>query len=63
MQVFARFKARRLPMPSLTECVEGEEVEWEDVAGDYVFRIVNNTIADKEGQSSENRNLYFIIAP
>lgn len=38
-------------MPSLSECGENEETEWEEVAGDYVFRIVNNTIADKEGEN------------
>lgn len=37
-------------MPSLCESGESEEPDWEDVAGDYVFRIVNNAIADREGQ-------------
>lgn len=36
-------------MPSLCESGEIEEAEWEEVAGDYVFRIVNNAIADREG--------------
>ncbi|CAH2208992.1 jg395, partial [Pararge aegeria aegeria] len=45
-QVFGRGKTRRRPMPSL--CESGESEEQEDVAGDYVFRIVNNAIADRE---------------
>ncbi|XP_045539310.1 small G protein signaling modulator 2 [Papilio machaon] len=47
-KVFGRGKSRRRPMPSLCESGETEETEWEDVAGDYVFRIVNNAIADRE---------------
>ncbi|XP_050677563.1 small G protein signaling modulator 1-like [Leptidea sinapis] len=47
-QVFGRNKGRRRPMPSLCESGETEEHEFEDVAGDYVFRIVNNAIADRE---------------
>ncbi|XP_068623673.1 small G protein signaling modulator 2-like [Battus philenor] len=47
-KVFGRGKARRRPMPSLCESGETEEAEWEEVAGDYVFRIVNNAIADRE---------------
>ncbi|XP_039752246.1 small G protein signaling modulator 2-like isoform X2 [Pararge aegeria] len=45
-KVFGRGKTRRRPMPSL--CESGESEEQEDVAGDYVFRIVNNAIADRE---------------
>ncbi|KAF9805825.1 hypothetical protein SFRURICE_009457 [Spodoptera frugiperda] len=41
-------KARRRPLPSLCESGETEEPEWEETAGDYVFRIVNNAIADRE---------------
>lgn len=37
-------------MPSLCESGETEEAEWEEVAGDYVFRIVNNAITDREGK-------------
>ncbi|XP_053617034.1 small G protein signaling modulator 2-like isoform X2 [Plodia interpunctella] len=47
-KVFGRGKARRRPMPSLCESGETEEAEWEEVAGDYVFRIVNNAITDRE---------------
>ncbi|XP_069356616.1 small G protein signaling modulator 2-like isoform X2 [Maniola hyperantus] len=47
-KVFGRSKIRRRPMPSLCESGESEEPDWEDVAGDYVFRIVNNAIADRE---------------
>lgn len=36
-------------MPSLCESGETEEAEWEEAAGDYVFRIVNNAITDREG--------------
>lgn len=50
LQVFGRGKARRRPMPSLCESGETEEAEWEEVAGDYVFRIVNNAITDREGK-------------
>lgn len=38
-------------MPSLCESGENEEAEWEEAAGDYVFRIVNNAITDREGWS------------
>lgn len=41
---------KRRPMPSLCESGETEEAEWEEVAGDYVFRIVNNAITDREGK-------------
>lgn len=51
MQVFGRGKTRRRPMPSLCESGENEEAEWEEAAGDYVFRIVNNAITDREGLS------------
>lgn len=45
-------------MPSLCESGETEEAEWEEAAGDYVFRIVNNAIADREGKAlSENMYL------
>lgn len=37
-------------MPSLCESGETEEAEWEESAGDYVFRIVNNAITDREGE-------------
>nr|XP_013189572.1 unnamed protein product [Amyelois transitella] len=47
-KVFGRGKARRRPMPSLCESGETEEAEWEEAAGDYVFRIVNNAITDRE---------------
>ncbi|XP_072934410.1 small G protein signaling modulator 2-like [Epargyreus clarus] len=47
-KVFGRGKTRRRPMPSLCESGETEEPEWEEVAGDYVFRIVNNAIGDRE---------------
>ncbi|KAG6446796.1 small G protein signaling modulator 2 isoform X2 [Manduca sexta] len=47
-KVFGRSKGRRRPMPSLCETSETEEVEWDEAAGDYVFRIVNNAIADRE---------------
>ncbi|XP_073948313.1 small G protein signaling modulator 2-like isoform X2 [Choristoneura fumiferana] len=47
-KVFGRGKGRRRPMPSLCESGETEEAEWEEAAGDYVFRIVNNAIADRE---------------
>ncbi|CAK1590328.1 unnamed protein product [Parnassius mnemosyne] len=47
-KVFGRGKTRRRPMPSLCESGETEEVDWEEAAGDYVFRIVNNAIADRE---------------
>ncbi|KAJ0173087.1 hypothetical protein K1T71_011263 [Dendrolimus kikuchii] len=47
-KVFGRGKSRRRPMPSLCESGESEEAEWEESAGDYVFRIVNNAIGDKE---------------
>ncbi|XP_041971436.1 small G protein signaling modulator 2-like isoform X2 [Aricia agestis] len=46
-KVFGRRSLRRRPMPSLCESGE-EEADWDDAAGDYVFRIVNNTIADRE---------------
>lgn len=49
VQVFGRGKTRRRPMPSLCESGENEDAEWEESAGDYVFRIVNNAIADREG--------------
>ncbi|GBP27037.1 Small G protein signaling modulator 1 [Eumeta japonica] len=52
VKVFGRGKGRRRPMPSLCESGEGgegEEGEWGDAGGDYVFRIVNNAIADREG--------------
>lgn len=41
-------------MPSLCESGETEELEAEEPAGDYVFRIVNNAIGDREG------TLYFM---
>ncbi|CAH0713729.1 unnamed protein product, partial [Brenthis ino] len=47
-KVFGRNKIRRRPLPSLCESGESEEPDWEEVAGDYVFRIVNNAIADRE---------------
>ncbi|CAH2052131.1 unnamed protein product, partial [Iphiclides podalirius] len=47
-KVFGRGKVRRRPMPSLCESGETDEAEWEEAAGDYVFRIVNNAIADRE---------------
>ncbi|XP_063628709.1 small G protein signaling modulator 2-like isoform X1 [Cydia splendana] len=47
-KVFGRGKGRRRPMPSLCESAETDETEWEEAAGDYVFRIVNNAIADRE---------------
>ncbi|XP_063896565.1 small G protein signaling modulator 2 isoform X2 [Helicoverpa armigera] len=47
-KVFGRGRARRRPLPSLCESGETEEPEWEEAAGDYVFRIVNNAIADRE---------------
>ncbi|KAL0867750.1 hypothetical protein ABMA27_008469 [Loxostege sticticalis] len=47
-KVFGRGKTRRRPMPSLCESGETEEAEWEEAAGDYVFRIVNNAITDRE---------------
>ncbi|CAG9791480.1 unnamed protein product [Diatraea saccharalis] len=47
-KVFGRGKSRRRPMPSLCESGENEEAEWEEAAGDYVFRIVNNAITDRE---------------
>ncbi|KAL4711801.1 hypothetical protein ACJJTC_005970 [Scirpophaga incertulas] len=47
-KVFGRGKGRRRPMPSLCESGENEEAEWEEAAGDYVFRIVNNAITDRE---------------
>ncbi|XP_038215530.1 small G protein signaling modulator 2-like isoform X2 [Zerene cesonia] len=47
-KVFGRSKGRRRPMPSLCESGETEEQEFDEVAGDYVFRIVNNAIADRE---------------
>ncbi|KAJ8711290.1 hypothetical protein PYW07_008532 [Mythimna separata] len=47
-KVFGRGKVRRRPLPSLCESGETEEPEWEETAGDYVFRIVNNAIADRE---------------
>ncbi|XP_049879211.1 small G protein signaling modulator 2-like [Pectinophora gossypiella] len=47
-KVFGRGKPRRRPMPSLCESGEAEEPDWEEVAGDYVFRIVNNAITDRE---------------
>ncbi|XP_052752020.1 small G protein signaling modulator 2-like isoform X1 [Galleria mellonella] len=47
-KVFGRGKIRRRPMPSLCESGETEEAEWEEAAGDYVFRIVNNAITDRE---------------
>lgn len=37
-------------MPSLCESGETDELESDEAAGDYVFRIVNNTIADREGK-------------
>ncbi|KAI5634030.1 rab-GTPase-TBC domain-containing protein [Phthorimaea operculella] len=47
-KVFGRSKPRRRPLPSLCESGETEEQEWDEVAGDYVFRIVNNAITDRE---------------
>ncbi|XP_022131103.2 small G protein signaling modulator 2 isoform X1 [Pieris rapae] len=47
-KVFGRNKGRRRPMPSLCESGENEDPEVDEVAGDYVFRIVNNAIADRE---------------
>ncbi|XP_046964352.1 small G protein signaling modulator 2-like [Vanessa cardui] len=47
-KVFGRGKIRRQPLPSLCESGETEEPDWEEVAGDYVFRIVNNAITDRE---------------
>ncbi|XP_075983891.1 small G protein signaling modulator 2-like isoform X2 [Anticarsia gemmatalis] len=47
-KVFGRGRARRRPMPSLCESGETDELESEDTAGDYVFRIVNNGIGDRE---------------
>ncbi|XP_037872308.1 small G protein signaling modulator 2 isoform X2 [Bombyx mori] len=47
-KVFGRGKNRRRPMPSLSECGESDEVDQDEAAGDYVFRIVNNAIADRE---------------
>ncbi|CAH2093890.1 unnamed protein product [Euphydryas editha] len=47
-KVFGRGKIRRRPLPSLCESGESEEPDWEEVAGDYVFRIVNNAITDRE---------------
>ncbi|CAK1541639.1 unnamed protein product [Leptosia nina] len=47
-KVFGKNKVRRRPMPSLCESGEAEEPEFDEVAGDYVFRIVNNAIADRE---------------
>ncbi|XP_028159384.1 small G protein signaling modulator 2-like isoform X2 [Ostrinia furnacalis] len=47
-KVFGRGKIRRRPLPSLCESGETEEAEWEEAAGDYVFRIVNNAITDRE---------------
>ncbi|CAG9138231.1 unnamed protein product [Plutella xylostella] len=47
-KVFGRGKGRRRPMPSLCESGETEETDCDEVAGDYVFRIVNNAIADRE---------------
>ncbi|CAG9104200.1 unnamed protein product [Plutella xylostella] len=47
-KVFGRGKGRRRPMPSLCESGEAEEADCDEVAGDYVFRIVNNAIADRE---------------
>lgn len=41
-------------MPSLCESGENEEAEWEESAGDYVFRIVNNAIGDKEGARKQS---------
>lgn len=48
--MFGRGKSRRRPLPSLCESGETEEAEWEEAAGDYVFRIVNNAITDREGE-------------
>ncbi|CAG9138734.1 unnamed protein product, partial [Plutella xylostella] len=51
-KVFGRGKGRRRPMPSLCESGETEEADSDEVAGDYVFRIVNNAIADREGHNA-----------
>lgn len=47
--MFGRGKIRRRPMPSLCESGESEEPDWDEAAGDYVFRIVNNALTDREG--------------
>ncbi|CAG9559124.1 unnamed protein product [Danaus chrysippus] len=47
-KVFGRGKIRRRPMPSLCESGESEEPDWDEAAGDYVFRIVNNALTDRE---------------